>query len=199
MKTIILKPNNKAVSISIEILRKSGIIIYPTETCYGIGADATSNKTIQKVIRIKQRPIDKRISVAVSSVKMAKKYFLLTKETEKLARKFMPGPLTLVVWGTNQGKHHQTVGFRIPDNKFILKLIRKFNKPITSTSANISNKPSLYKINDVIKTFNGKVDFIIDAGNLPRRKPSTVFDTISCKVLRKGSVSEKEIKKVLKE
>ncbi|MBI2232535.1 MAG: threonylcarbamoyl-AMP synthase [Candidatus Aenigmarchaeota archaeon] len=191
METLILKPNNRAAEKAVQILRKGGVIIYPTETCYGIGADATSKKAVVKVIRIKQRPAGKRISVAVSSITMAKKHFTLNKQAERLARAFMPGPITLVVRSKKQRK--QAVGFRIPDNKFILKLIRKLNRPITSTSANISDEPNLYRIKDVIKVFDGKVSLIIDGGNLPEVMPSTVFDTQTKKVLRKGPVSEKDI------
>lgn len=196
MKTITLKPNNKTLSKAASVLRRGGIIIYPTETCYGIGADATSKKAVEKVIRIKKRPTEKRISVAVSSIVMAKKHFAVNGIAEKLAKKFMPGPITLVVRSKKQRK--QTTGFRIPDNKLILKLIRKFNKPITSTSANISKEPNLYRIKDVIKVFDGKVGLIIDGGNLPKVMPSTVFDTLSGKVLRKGTITQKEIIKVLK-
>ena len=191
MKTIVLKPNGRTAEKAVQILRKGGIIIYPTETCYGIGADATSKKAVVKVIRIKQRQAGKRISVAVSSAVMARKHFAMNETAEKLAKQFMPGPITLVVRSKKQRK--QAVGFRIPDNKFILKLIRKFNRPITSTSANISDEPNLYRIKDVIKVFDGKVSLIIDGGNLPEVMPSTVFDTQTKKILRKGPVSEKDI------
>ncbi|HLD39323.1 MAG TPA: Sua5/YciO/YrdC/YwlC family protein, partial [archaeon] len=89
-------------------------------------------------------------------------------------------------------------GFRIPDNKFVLSLIRKLGKPITSTSANISGSENLYKIKDIIKLFDKKVDMIIDAGNIPKRKASTLFDTIEGKIIREGPISEKKIHDVLK-
>lgn len=197
MKTEIIKAmHRKAVTKAAEVLGKGGIIIYPTETLYGIGADATDDKAVKEVIAIKKRSKTKHMLIAFSDLKMAKKYLVITKKAELLAEAFMPGPLGLIV--ETKSKPVRRVGFRIPDNKFVLSLIRKLGKPITSTSANISGKEDLYKIKDIIKTFNGKVGMIIDAGNLPKRKASTVFDTATMKIVRKGPVSEKQIRAALK-
>lgn len=197
MKTEIIKTNNKtAVQRAAEVLRNGGLIIYPTETLYGIGADASNDKAVKKVINIKNRSKSKHILIAFSDLKMAKKYLVITKKAEVLAKAFMPGPLSLIV--ETKTKPVRKIGFRIPDNKFVLSLIRKMGKPITSTSANISEKENLYKIKDIIKTFSGKVDLIIDAGNMPKGKASTVYDTTTMKIVREGPVSEKEIKAALK-
>ena len=196
MKTEIMKiTDKKTITRTVEILGNGGIVIYPTETIYGIGADASNDKATKKVIEIKKRSASKHILIAFSDLRMAKKYIVITKRTEILSKSFMPGPLSLIVeTKTNSRK----VGFRIPDNKFILSVIRKLGKPITSTSANISGKENLYKIKDIIKAFDGKVDLIIDAGNITKRKASTVFDTTTMKVVREGPISEKEINAVLK-
>lgn len=192
MKTEIIKAmHRKAVTKAAEVLGKGGIIIYPTETLYGIGVDATDDKAVKEVIAIKKRSKTKHMLIAFSDLKMAKKYLVITKKAELLAEAFMPGPLGLIV--ETKSKPVRRVGFRIPDNKFVLSLIRKLGKPITSTSANISGKEDLYKIKDIIKTFNGKVGMIIDAGNLPKRKASTVFDTATMRVVREGPISEKQI------
>lgn len=186
---------SQALQQSLQVLKEGGVVIYPTETLYGIGADATNDRAVEKVIRIKKRSKAKKISIAFSDLKMAKRYLVITKNAEKLAKAFMPGPLTLIV--ENRGKLRRKIGFRIPDNAFVRRLIRKLDKPITTTSANISGGRELYRIKDVIKAFGGKVDLIIDAGNLKKRKPSTVFDVAENKILRKGPVSEKEIRAVL--
>ena len=196
MKTEILKINNSTIVKAVHVLSKGGIIIYPTETVYGIGADATNDKAVKKVIDVKKRLPSKHIIVAVSDLKMAKKYAVVTKKAEILAKKFMPGPLTLVV--ESKSRPARKIRFRIPDNKFVLSIIRKFGKLITTTSANISGRENLYKIKDIIKSFDGKVDMIIDAGNIPKRKPSTVFDVLEGKVVREGSISEKKILDALK-
>ncbi len=197
MKTEIVKINNsKAVAKSVDVLSKGGLIIYPTETVYGIGTDATNDKAVKKVLEIKKRIKGKHMLTAFSDIRMARKYLVVTKRAGMLAKEFMPGPLSLIV--ETKSKPTRKFGFRIPDNKFVLSLIRKLGAPITSTSANISGSDNLYKIKDIIKTFDGKVDLIIDAGNIPKRKPSTVFDIIEMKVMRKGPISEKQILAALK-
>lgn len=199
MKTLIIKSKDKnADSLAVDILKKGRVIIYPTETSYGIGVDATSSKSIRKIFTIKERK-GKPISIIVSSLGMAKRYAKIDAVTRKLAQKFMPGPLTLV---TEKKKLPQilskkTVAWRIPSHPVAFPIVKKFGKPITATSANLSGRPQLYNINDIVKTFSGHVNLIIDAGNLPRRKPSTVFDTINQKIVRKGPIKEKAIIKYL--
>jgi L-threonylcarbamoyladenylate synthase len=194
MKTEIIKTTNKnAIPRALKVLSSGGVVIYPTETCYGIGADATNDSAVEKVIRIKKRSREKKISIAVSDIRMAKQYLVVTKNAEKLAKAFMPGPLTLIV----ESKGKKKVGFRIPDNNLVRRLVKKFGKPITTTSANISNEPPFYRIKDMIKAFNGKADLILDGGNLKKTRPSTVYDISENKILRKGPVSEKQIRAVL--
>ena len=130
---------------------------------------------------------------------MAEKYAVIDPLARRLIKKFMPGRLTLVVRKKKTLPYilsKETVGFRIPPHAFSLALLKKFGKPITATSANNSGHPPIYRIKDAIKTFSD-ADLIIDAGNLPKRKPSTVFDIINRKVLRKGPVKEKGILKYL--
>lgn len=188
MKTIIVRQSTSAIEKAVSVLGAGGLIIYPTETCYGLGADATNKKAVAKVFRAKGRDADKKIAFAVSSLQMAKKYFMINDESEKLVKAFMPGPLTLVVNGDS---------FRIPSNKFALELIEKLGRPITATSANLSGQEPIYNADEIISTFAGNVDLIIDARNLPVRKASTVFDVDSRKILRDGQISEQRIIKVL--
>lgn len=196
MKTNIIKINgSKAITEAVDVLKKGGMIIYPTETVYGIGVDATNDIAVRKVIQIKKRGKSKHMLIAFPDLRMTRKYTVLTKKAEKLAKAFMPGPISLIV-ETKVKK--RKVGFRIPDNKFVLSIIRKLGKPITSTSANISGKENLYKIKDIIKTFDGKVGLIIDAGNIPKRKASTVYDVLEGKIVREGPVSQKQIDAALK-
>ncbi len=193
--TMIIKAGDKnAVKYAVSALKQGGVIVYPTETSYGIGADFTNTKAKKRVYVIKQRTEEKRFSVIVDSIKTLKNYAKINKEALMLAKKFMPGPITVIV----KRKPRGTLAFRIPGNKFAFELAKKYKKPITATSANISGQQPLYKIKDVIRTFDSSVDLIIGAGNLPLRKPSTIYCTIKKKVLRKGPISEGEILKVIK-
>lgn len=195
MTEIIKAGDKNAIQRSLDVLNSGGIVIYPTETCYGIGADATNDKAVAKIGKIKKRPAGKHISIAFPGLKMAKNYLVITKNAEKLTKEFMPGPLTLVV--QSKTSPASTIGFRIPDSHFARKLIKTFGKPITSTSANVSGKGELYSMKEVAKTFDGLADLIIDAGTLKRTKPSTVYDVANGRVLRKGPVTERRIKHAL--
>lgn len=196
MKTEIIKSRDKKAIVSASaILKKGGLIIYPTETCYGLGADATNLRAVRKIIEVKARKTGKFIPIIISDMKMAEKYIVLNKDIKKLMRKFMPGPLTLVAKKKKIKTKRLLGGFRIPSNRFAINLVRRFGKPITATSANISGKNPIYKISDIKKIFTDKVDLIIDSGNLLRRKPSTVFDVSSKRILRKGKILKREILK----
>ncbi len=198
-RTIDAKDKN-AISIAVSVLKRSGVIIYPTESSYGIGADATSENAIRRVCRMKGRK-NKPISIIVSSVKMARYYAHLDKEASLLAGNLMPGRLTLVVKKKKNLPDilsKDTIGFRIPPHEFFVTLVKKFGKPITATSANKAGLPALYRIRDVVKTFGDSADLIIDAGNLSKRKTSTVYDVVNKRIIRKGPVKETDIEKCLK-
>lgn len=189
MKTIIMKPNEHGIARAVRVLRRGGLVIYPTETAYGIGADFTNARAVAKVHRLKKRAKTKMLPVIVGSTSVIKHYAEIDKNALKLSSKFMPGPLTLV----SHTKIRRTIAWRIPGYWIALEIAKRFGKPITSTSANISGNAPLYKFCDAKKLFDGKVDIIIDGGNLPRRRTSTIFDLNSFKILRKGPISKKSI------
>jgi len=198
MKTEIIKSRNKkAIVFASAFLKKGGLVIYPTETCYGLGADATNLKAVKKIIRVKGRKSSKFIPIIISDMKMAERYIVLNNDIKKLMRKFMPGPLTLVAKKKRMKTKTLLGGFRIPSNKLALGLVKKFGKPVTATSANISDNKPIYKIKEIKRVFLGRVDLIIDAGSLPRKRPSTVFDVSGRKIIRKGRISKKDVLKII--
>lgn len=177
---------------AVRVLKRGGVIVYPTETSYGLGADYTNKRAVKKIFKIKKRA-DKKLAVIVSSLFVIKKYALIDEDAEKLSREFMPGPLTLVVRKKEKG----TLAFRISSNEIAFSISKKFKKPIIATSANISGSGDNYEIKKIKEIFEDKVDLIIDGGNLRKRKPSTIYDVENHKILRTGSVTEKMIKKVI--
>ena len=190
MKTIILNANEKSsIKEAAAILKQGGIIIYPTETSYGIGVDFSNAKAKEKIYDAKERDRGKPLSVVVSGLAMIRRYATISRETQMLAKQFMPGPLTLVV----PAKQGDTIAFRVPNHGFARKLSAALKRPVTATSANVSGNEPLYIISDVMKAFDGKVDAIIDAGNLPRRRPSTIYDVASGKLIREGLITLREI------
>lgn len=199
----IININDKAVETSVKILSNGGLVIYPTETLYGIGADATNQEAINKLTTYKNRPFGKPYSIAVTDEAMASNYVELNKTAKNFYQKFLPGPLTVI----SNGKHivakgveseDGTLGIRIPDYKLVTDIIKNFGKPITSTSANASYKKRPYKISDILDNISDKqkklIDLIIDAGTLPPNEPSTVIDTTldDTIVLRQGDIKFKD-------
>ncbi|MEW5956032.1 MAG: L-threonylcarbamoyladenylate synthase [Candidatus Micrarchaeota archaeon] len=176
-----IRVGKKAVGKALAVLRGGGVIAYPTETCYGLGADATSESAVKKVFEAKNRPAGKPFVVIVADEKTAGEYFELDAVARRLMQTFMPGPLTLVV-PARRGLLAKNVlkngcaAFRIPSHSFALSLAQAFGKPVVSTSANLSGEPPSYSAKRVAKEFGGKTSLLVDAGGLPRRKPSTIVD-----------------------
>lgn len=211
MEILSLQPQNISDSIakSLVVLRSGGLIVYPTETCYGIGVDATNQNAVEKLLRYKERPEGKAISIAVCDGEMAKQYVEVNKTAENLYKNFLPGPITVIsqakgTQGDSKGMQGNSgvargivaedgsLGIRIPNYPFVLKLIAEFRKPITATSANMSGRKTPYKIEDILDNIPEKkkelIGLVIDAGELPHNPPSTVVDTRlnDERVLREG-------------
>jgi L-threonylcarbamoyladenylate synthase len=204
MEIIKLTEDNKAAVIAhaVEILLKGGVVIYPTETCYGIGVDATNQVGVDKILKYKTKRKGKPMSVAVTDIEMARKYVEVNEMAANIYKNFLPGPITVV--SKSKGKvavgvesPQKTLGIRIPDHAIILEIVRNIGKPITSTSANASYKKTPYKVDDILSNISnrqkGLIDLIIDAGELPANPPSTVVDTTMNEytVLRQGNIKFK--------
>ncbi len=178
--------NPKAINKAIEYLNNGEIVIYPTETCYGVGVDATNSNAVTKVLKYKKRPEGKAISVAVANKDMAETIVEINDTAKNIYSNFLPGPVTIISKSKNLvdkrlESEKGTLGIRIPDYDFILKLLNKFKKPVTSTSANSAGKKTPYNIEDILQNISEKqrkmIGLIIDASQLPHNPPSTVIDT----------------------
>lgn len=181
-------------------LQKGGVVVYPTETCYGLGADATNQKAVDKIFAIKKRQKDKPLLIVVPDPEMIKHYIAWTPELEKIAHKYWPGPLTVVVPvhqkdGLASGVIAQdgTLAFRITSHPMAAAISTELNAPLVSTSANISAHKSPYSIEEVQAMFKDQdeqPDTIIDAGELPDALPSTVIrlDDGHITTLRQGQM-----------
>jgi len=183
-------------------LKKGELIVYPTDTLYGIGADIKSIKAVEKVFDIKKRPKEKPLSVAVSDFNSLKKIAFVNNKSKILAEKFLPGPLCLILNKKENVPDIVTgglkkVAIRIPDNKLALNLTKSFG-PITCTSANIHKKPVPNVISAIHMHFKDKISVYIDEGEL-HSKPSTIVDVTSdnIEIIRSGVVSKKEIENVI--
>lgn len=188
---------------AVEVLKAGGLFVFPTETCYGLGADASNLEAINKLYLYKTKREGKPLSIAVSDIDMAKKYVEINKTARILYEKYLPGPLTIISLSLGEvaqgvASEQGGLGVRIPDYSLVLEIIKRFAKAITVTSANISNKNEPYSVADLLrespKTSLNLLDLIIDKGNLPYNKPSSVVDTLDnkVKVIREGSISFKK-------
>jgi L-threonylcarbamoyladenylate synthase len=178
-----MDPVEKAVSI----LMHDGIIVYPTETVYGLGADAFSDEAIQKVYEAKKRPLAMPVSIAVSDFDMLSAVARVEPAVEPFLSAFLPGPVTVVLPARKTVPAILTggtgmIGIRMPAHTLALQLIATFDSPITATSAN------LHGAKDPVTPAECTVpyEFLIDGGHLPGI-PSTVVDLTEKKVLRAGA------------
>ena len=190
----------KAIGDICKEISKGGIVIMPTDTAYGIAADATNEDAVKKVFEIKNRDESKAIPIIVSDMYMIKEYAEISPLAEYLAREYMPGPLSLIVPQKADGKLAKTlsakgVAFRVPSNEFARALVSECSVPLTATSANISGDGPIYNIDEIKMLFQNKAQVIIDGGNLVPTPPSTIIDLQESepKVIREGPISSVEI------
>lgn len=192
----------KAAKKAASVLAKSGLVLFPTDTVYGIAADATNPKALALLRHAKGREAKKPISVIVPDVASIGTYAAMNDAARSLADRFLPGALTLVMRATDRIPQeialNGSIGIRIPDHPFCLALARAFGKPYTATSANRSGRETPGNIADIVAQFGhlaGDIALAIDAGNLDARKPSTVVTTVSGTpyVLREGALSKEAL------
>ena len=199
MKLLKLRPENlkEIARQATEFIKKDKTLVCPTDTVYGLLANAASQKAVGKVLKIKKRPKDKSLPIFVKNIKEAKKLAKIGKEQEKFLRKHWPGKITVVLEKNKKvkifGVAKKTVALRIPNYKLANLLLSETKLPLIGTSANISGKPDSTKIKEIIKQFKNQKyqpDLIIDVGNLKKSKTSTVVDFTGekIKILRKGAV-----------
>jgi L-threonylcarbamoyladenylate synthase len=178
------------------MLRSGGLVGFPTETVYGLGANLLEEKAIARLYKVKKRPKGKPFTVHIENVSLIRKLRCdITPEAKALIERYWPGPLTVIL----RCKDGSKVGFRMPDNKVALKLIKESRVPIVAPSANISGRVPPTKASDVLKQLGGRIDILLDAGPTDVGVESTVIDmTINPpKVLREGAVMEKELSKII--
>ncbi len=197
MKTKIVKADEKTIKEAAELIKNGELVAFPTETVYGLGADALNKFACQKIYEIKGRPNDKPLTFHVANFKMIEKVAEITPAAEKLIENFMPGPLTLIL----KGKISPTVGIRMPDCETALQLIEFANCPIAAPSANFSGQSPPITAQEVFKNFNEKIPLILDGGICKFSLSSTILNLVGNKfeILRKGALDEEEIFRVLKE
>ncbi len=185
-----------------EIIKAGGLVVFPTETVYGIGADATNPKASISIYKAKGRPSDNPLIIHVDKAEMAEEYAYTNEVYYKLAKKFMPGPLTVILMAKSSVPKEtrgglQTVAVRCPENHIARALIAASQVPIAAPSANISGTPSPTNAEHVIDDMYGRVDMIIDGGACDFGLESTIVkidgdDSVT--LLRPGKITVDDLK-----
>ena len=200
-RTIVLKvaasrPDKEAIKQAAKILRLGGLVAFPTETVYGLGANLLNKKAIARLYRVKMRSRGKPFTVHIENASLIKRLGCeITKAAKVLTDKYWPGPLTIVL----SCKDGRKIGFRMPDNRVALKLIKESGVPVVAPSANISGEEPPKSAGDVLNQLNGKIDILLDSGPTDVGVESTVIDmTVTPpKILREGAISESELLKAI--
>ncbi len=201
----IIKNSFDGIKVAAEILNKNGVVAFPTETVYGLGANAFSQEAVNKVYKIKRRPSFNPLIIHVSSYDMAKEYGVFDDLAKKLTEEYWPGPLTIVVKRKNSDivesatARLETIALRCPSNIIARDLIRELDKPIAAPSANISGRLTCTRPEDVSAKLKSRIDALLDGGNAELGLESTVVD---CSVerpciLRLGNITLEEINSYL--
>lgn len=187
------------------IIKRGGLVAFPTETVYGLGADALDAKAVQAIFEAKGRPADNPLIVHVASRQECSTLARnIPEKAFALMDTFWPGPLTLILDRTEivpdvTTGGLDTVALRMPDNEIALGLIRASGRPLAAPSANLSGKPSPTNALHVIEDLSGRIDAVIDGGNVRVGLESTVIDMTSAvpAILRPGRISREDIEKVI--
>ncbi|EKE14288.1 MAG: hypothetical protein ACD_12C00590G0002 [uncultured bacterium] len=193
------KNENEIIRETIVILKSGGLVIFPSDTVYGLLCDATNEQAVKKLIEFKNRPVGKPISV-FSNFELINQLVKISNQQLTTLKQILPGPFTLIL----PSKHKVsklleseigTLGIRIPMYRYIEVLVNRFKKPITATSANLVGQSPHYSTEPLLKALTEKqkqlITLIVDAGKLPRNKPSTVVDLSQpeVKILRQGDIN----------
>jgi tRNA threonylcarbamoyl adenosine modification protein (Sua5/YciO/YrdC/YwlC family) len=193
--TLTIDPDHlrgRHIERAVDVLRQGGVIIYPTDTIYGIGCDITSKSAIERVQRIKGRDSKKPMSFICSDLKDVSRYARVSNYAHRMLKQCLPGAYTFVLPATRETPRllttrQKTVGLRIPDHPVPLALVKALGEPILSTSANFSDQDVITEPWELEEKMGHLVDLILDCGSLPVQ-PSSVISLIDdrAEVLREG-------------
>ncbi len=198
--------SENSITRAIDVLHHGGVIAHATETCYGLACDLRDPKAVERLFLIKKRSFDQPVSAMFSSIEEAQKFVVFSKQALETAKKFLPGPLTIVLPMRSDAPFpihvcppsptpipNPTIGIRISSSPFAQSLVFSFGSPIATTSANLHGKPNTYSVSDIESQFLGMEtvpDLVLDSGVLSLAPPSTVAEIVGdrVKVLRQGDV-----------
>ena len=193
------------IQVAAAILRAGGLVAVPTETVYGLAADATQERAVRANYDAKGRPETKPLNVLVDGMDMVESVCRgIPGDAYKLAQAFWPGPLTMILWGNGSlppivPAGGETQGVRCPDHPDSLAVIRALGRPLACPSANLSGQPSPKSADEALARLGGRIDAVLDGGTCAVGVESTILDlTVTpYRILRQGGLSREAIERVL--
>lgn len=201
---MIYEPDEESLKYAAEVIRTGGLVVFPTETVYGIGANALSSDAAEKIYKAKGRPSDNPLIITLPSVSDVEKYAYPPESYFRLAEKFLPGPLTCVIPKKSNipdtvSAGLSTVAVRVPSNPIARRLCALSGVPVAAPSANLSGKPSVTSLKSAIEDMYGRVDVIIDGGESEIGLESTIvsLDGDKATILRPGGITVEMLREVL--
>ncbi|MBI2590121.1 threonylcarbamoyl-AMP synthase [Candidatus Berkelbacteria bacterium] len=190
------KPDSSAIQAAVEVLKRGGVLIYPTDTCYGLGTDARNRRAIQRLLALKDRETGKKFSVIAQDLEHIERLAQLSDYQRETLKRYLPGSYTFILLNADFGiSPTNTIGIRIPDYPITQVISQTFHDAYITTSANLSGQGALYSLEDIKKHFlhvvpqESQPDLILNAGALPQVPSSTVVDltTTPPTLIRQGN------------
>lgn len=197
MERVTVKNDNwtdEIVAKMVAVLRNGGIVMHPTETCYGLAVDVFNEDAVRDLYRLKKMPTQKPVSIIVESIADAGRWGEIDDNTMPLIERYWPGPFTFLVPRKsllppyfNRGA--EKVALRCPSYESLIKVVKKIGHPITTTSANLSGSPTVYEVDEFFRQMRGErlliePDLVIDGGKLEANPPSAIYDAQEEMVIR---------------
>ena len=187
-----LNPQSRLIQKAVDILMKGGIVVYPTDTIYGIGCDILNKKAIERIYQLKQRNKNKPFSFICSGLKNISHYAKVSNYAYKTMKRLLPGPYTFILEGSKlvpkiMLTQRKTAGIRVPNNSICLTLVNQLGNPIITTSATKPDGTIFHDASLIHDYFGNRIDAVIDGSIVPG-KPSSVISLINDipEVIRKG-------------
>ncbi len=198
-------PKKEIIEEAVKLIKEGKLIAFPTETVYGLGADALNEEAVKRIFEIKGRPLDKPLSIIIGRKEELRQCVQeIPKSAQVLIERFWPGPLTLIFRASPlipdimMGENN-TIGIRMPDCRIALEIVKASGVPLACPSANLSGRSSPTKAEEVIKDLGERIDLILDGGETKVGVESTVLDltTSPPTILREGAFKREEIEEVI--
>jgi len=190
--------NKEGIEKATEIIYQGGIVIFPTDTVYGIGCNPYNKEAVKKIYEIKSRDVSKSFPILAYSKKMVEKIAFFDEFSEKIAERFWPGPLTIILKSTDENLKNSLnvtdkIAIRVPDHKCTLELLKKCNF-LVGTSANISGQSSFTNPDECFRNIQN-YDIFVNGGTITSKAESTIIEIENekIKIIREGSLSKEEI------